>query len=280
MTDKIHETNVLTLHRRVDNGADRALSAEIEALGPWFHNLHLPGGVTTCPGHYLGDFPAYKWRIIADCLPERLDGWRVLDIGCNAGFYSFELAKRGADVTGIDVEPLFLKQARWAAGKLGLEQRVRFREMQVYDLAHTSERYDLVLFLGVFYHLRYPLLGLDIVSRLVRRMMVFQTMMAPGSEVEDDTQNPSLDDRARLLRRGWPKMAFIENALQGDRTNWWVATHAAVEAMLRTSGLRVTARPEHEVYVCVPDPNGPSNHWRWNAGEYAAAVGRREGEQS
>lgn len=83
-------------------------------LGPWFHNLHLPDGTQTAPDHMLGDFPAFKWQCLASYLPKKLEGWRALDIGCNAGFYSFELARRGADVTGIDVDPRYLAQAQWA----------------------------------------------------------------------------------------------------------------------------------------------------------------------
>jgi tRNA (mo5U34)-methyltransferase len=52
---------------------------------------------------------------------------------------------------------------------------------------------------------------------------------------------------------GWPKMAFIENRFSGDATNWWVPNHAAIEAMLRSCGLRVTQRPADEIYLCVPD---------------------------
>jgi tRNA (mo5U34)-methyltransferase len=73
-------------------------------LAPWFHNLHLPNGRQTAPDHPLGDFPAFKWRQIAHHVPADLSGKRALDIGCNAGFYSFELAGRGAQVLAIDVE--------------------------------------------------------------------------------------------------------------------------------------------------------------------------------
>src|SRR3954467_7986737 len=113
-------------------------AGEIAALGPWFHNLHLPDGSQTAPAHPLGDFPSFKWREIAGHLPEDLHGWTALDIGCNAGFYSFQLAQRGAQVTGIDVEPLFLRQANWAAGEFGLADRAQFRSMQLYDLARTA----------------------------------------------------------------------------------------------------------------------------------------------
>lgn len=251
--------------------------AEILALGPWFHNLHLPDGAQTAPDHALGDFPANKWRALAPHLPEDLTGWTALDVGCNAGFYTFELARRGATVTGIDVEPLFLRQAQWAAREYGLEERITLRRMQVYDLAHDLERYDLVLFMGVLYHLRYPMLGLDIVAEKVRRQMVFQTLTMPGRSVFDETARPrDVMDRVDFLESGWPKLAFLEHAFAGDETNWWAPNHAAVEAMLRSSGLCVSARPDDEIYLCEPDAELASRAWPRGRGraELLAATGR------
>jgi tRNA (mo5U34)-methyltransferase len=232
-----------------------ARAQTFDELGPWFHNLHLPDGTQTAPDHWLGDFPSFKWRQLAPHLPADLSGWRVLDIGCNAGFYSFELAQRGARVLGVDVDVHYLAQARWAVGQFGVQERVEFRQMQVYDLARLDETFDLVLFMGVFYHLRYPLLGLDIVARKVGRLMVFQSMMMPGEEVADTTGH-GLDDRQVLPAPGWPRMAFLEHAFEGDPTNWWAPDHACVEAMLRSSGLRVAARPGHELYLCEPHSGG------------------------
>jgi tRNA (mo5U34)-methyltransferase len=82
-----------------------------------------------------------------------------------------------------------------------------------------------------------------------------------------------LDERERMNRPGWPKMAFIEQRLAQDQTNWWAPNHACVEAMLRSTGMRVTARPGHEIYVCEPAPELESSMWRWNADEYRAAIG-------
>jgi tRNA (mo5U34)-methyltransferase len=182
----------------------------------------------------------------------------VLDVGCNAGFYSFELAKRGASVLGIDVEPLYLRQARWAAAEFKLAGRVEFRQMEVYDIAHVDEQFDLVWFMGVFYHLRYPLLALDLLAQRTRRLMMFQTLTMPGDSVYANTRDHPIEARTPLLESGWPKMAFIEHRFAGDPTNWWVANHAGVEAMLRSSGLRVKARPGHEMYLCEPDPRAAS----------------------
>ncbi len=246
-----------SLHQESVDSRDQVRSREIAHLGPWFHNLHLPDGAQTAPDHPLGDFPAYKWRRLAPHLPARLDGWTALDIGCNAGYYSFELARRGAQVTGIDVDPHYLAQARWAAREYGLQGAVEFRQMQVYDLAGEEGRFDLVLFMGVFYHLRYPLLGLDIVSRRIGRMMVFQTMRMPGMEVYGDTLDHGIEEREVLRHPGWPRMAFIEHRFANDPTNWWVPNHAGIEAMLRSSGLTVRAHLGHEIYLCEPAPGTP-----------------------
>src|SRR5438046_7322295 len=126
---------------------------DIARLAPWFHNLHLPDGSQTCPDHWLGDFPTCKWNQIAPHLPQDLNGWSCLDIGCNAGFYSFELAHRGATVLGIDSEPLYLQQAEWASKKFDLHHPPRFQQMQIHDLSQLQEKFDLILFMGVFYHL-------------------------------------------------------------------------------------------------------------------------------
>ncbi|MDQ3849640.1 MAG: TIGR04290 family methyltransferase [Actinomycetota bacterium] len=221
-------------------------------LGPWFHNLHLPGGRQTAADHPLGDFPAFKWAQIAPFLPDDLAGARALDVGCNAGFYSFELARRGADVVAIDVDEHYLRQARWAADELGLAERVDLRQMGVYDLAGLEESFDVVLFLGVLYHLRHPLLALDILSERVGETLVVQTLTAPGDgEIEAPPDLP-IDRRETLRDPGWPAMAFIEHELAGDPTNWWAPTDACVRAMLRSAGFDVTDRPGHEIYVCRP----------------------------
>jgi tRNA (mo5U34)-methyltransferase len=228
------------------------IDEQIAALGPWFHNLHLPDGSQTAPGHPFGDFPTFKWRRLAAALPEDLEGWSVLDIGCNGGFYSFELARRGAHVVGVDVEPLYLRQARWAAGQLGLEQRVQFIEGDVYHLLTSPCRYDLIWFTGVFYHLRYPTLALDLVRRATARMMVFQSMTMPGEADGAAPPDLPLHKREEMLQRNWPKMAFVEHRVAEDDSNWWVPNAACVEAMLRSAGFEIVSRPEHEFYFCQP----------------------------
>ncbi len=249
------------------------MAAEAADYGPWFHNLHLPDGTQTAPDHPLGDFPDFKWRQIAGFLPDDLTGWTVLDIGCNAGYYSIELAKRGALVTGLDIDPHFLRQAAWAARQFNLHERITLREGQIYDLAHWSERFDLVLFMGVFYHLRHPLLALDIVAEKVQRLLVFQTLTMPGEAIETAPLDLEMEARDVFLQPGWPKMAFIEHALAGDATNWWAPNHACVVALLRSAGLEITTRPGHEIYQCVPSASSAAIQ-ACNHDELLSATGR------
>ena len=275
-TESVATEPVSTAHALASANGNAAVQAEIAALGPWFHNLHLPNGMQTAPDHWLGDFPAYKWQQLAPYLPADLTGWRVLDIGCNAGFYSLELARRGGEVVGVDVDPHYLRQAAWVAQQFGLAAQMEFRQAQVYDLAHWEETFDLVLFMGVFYHLRYPLLGLDIVARKVRRLLVFQTLTLPGEEIYPAPNDLGIHQREPMLEAGWPKLAFIEHYFSGDPTNWWIANRAGTEALLRSSGMAIVSQPDGEIYLCAPDPAHPSSVTTWNAAEYLAAIGRTE----
>jgi tRNA (mo5U34)-methyltransferase len=96
------------------------IQRRVEELGDWFQNMRL-GGVQTAPDHFLGDYPAFKWQQFAHAIPADLSGKSVLDIGCNAGFYSIEMKRRGAErVLGIDTDEKYLAQARFAADVAGV----------------------------------------------------------------------------------------------------------------------------------------------------------------
>src|SRR5712671_3084828 len=152
------------------------IETRIRELGPWFHNLDLHG-VKTAPDHFLGDYPAAKWRTFSHAIPSDLRGQTVLDIGCNGGFYSMEMKRRGADrVLGIDTDPVYLAQARFAAEQCNAQ--IEFRQLSVYEVSRLKERFDLVLFMGVLYHLRHPLLALDLLhAHVTRNLLVCQSLL-------------------------------------------------------------------------------------------------------
>lgn len=228
---------------------ESVLREDIAALGPWFHNLRLRG-VQTAPDHFLGDYPEIKFARFRDAIPRDLTGKSVLDIGCNAGFYSLEMKRRGAaEVIGIDTDEHYLNQARFAAEIEEID--IDFRRMAVWDVAELGRRFDLVIFMGVLYHLRHPLLALDLIHEHVAKdLLLFQSMQRGSRDVlhvdgdyEFNADTP-FDDPA------YPKMHFIEHRYAHDETNWWIPNRGCVEAMLRSSGFVIERQPEEEVYLC------------------------------
>lgn len=225
------------------------LRARIDELGPWFHNLDL-FGVLTAPDHPLGDYPRFKWERFAHAIDPDLSGKSVLDIGCNAGFHAIEMKRRGASrVVAIDIHEGYLRQARWVAEILNMD--IELHQLSVYDIASLNERFDLVLFMGVLYHLRYPLYALDLIrSHVVADTLICQSMIRGSGEVPVLAQDHSITETAIFERPGYPAMYFVEHAYAGDPSNWWIPNRAAMEAMLRSAGFHITAHPEAEVYIC------------------------------
>lgn len=219
-------------------------------LGDWFQNMNL-GGVQTAPNHFLGDYPECKWRNFAHAIPADLTGKTVLDIGCNAGFYSLEMKRRGAArVLGIDSDPAYLAQARFAAEVSGLD--VEFRELDVYNVSQLRRKFDLVLFMGVMYHLRYPLLALDLLwEHAVGETLVFQSLMRGSREVAQVAPDYPFWETEIFENPAYPTMHFVEHRYSNDPTNWWIPNRACAEALLRSARFEIVDHPEDEVYICA-----------------------------
>jgi tRNA (mo5U34)-methyltransferase len=238
------------LNTRLRPAPDSDLQERIEALGPWFHNMDL-GGVETAPDHFLGNYPAVKFKRFAPHLPKDLSGRSVLDIGCNAGFYSVEMKRRGAErVVGIDSDDRYLAQARLAADVLRYDG-IEFRKLDVYEVGALGEKFDLVIFMGVLYHLRHPLLALDLIHEHVAGdLLLFQSMQRGSRHVFQVDEDYEFNEADHFFETGYPKLHFVEQRYADDWTNWWVPNRACTEAMLRSAGFAIDKRIEEEVYLC------------------------------
>ena len=216
------------------------IRARVAELGDWFHNMDLKG-VRTAPNHFLYDYPANKFARFEHAIPADLTGKSVLDIGCNAGFYSIEMKRRGADrVLGIDFDDRYLAQVR---------------KLSVYDLAALKERLDLVIFMGVLYHLRHPLLALDLIHEHVADdLLLFQSMQRGSAEVYPVAADYDFNEQAHFDEPGYPKLHFIEHRYAHDPTNWWAPNAACSAAMLRSAGFEIVEHPEEEVFLCRRGP--------------------------
>ena len=221
----------------------------IEELGDWFHNLEL-AGVQTAPDHFLGDYPRIKWQRFSASIPANLSGKSVLDVGCNAGLYSIQMKRRGADrVLAIDTDEKFLAQARFAAKVSNAD--IEFRNLSVYQVAELHEQFDLVLFMGVLYHLRHPLLALELLhEHAVRDLLVAQSLLRGSKETMNVPGDFPFWEQEIFRNEEFPRMYFVEHKFAHDPTNWWIPNRACFEAMLRSVGFEILDHPEDEVFIC------------------------------
>jgi tRNA (mo5U34)-methyltransferase len=201
----------------VRRSGDADLRAEVERL-PWYHVIELPGGVVT-PGV---DDPSDRLPLLE--LPEDLTGMRVLDIGAWDGFFSFECERRGA-ASVVAADWFAWREAErgskesFELARRTLGSRVEDVELRVEELSPKRVgTFDLVLFVGVLYHLRDPMLALEAVASVTDGRLILET-------------------HVDLTLRRRPAAAFYPGGeLGGDHTNWWGPNPAAVEGMLRASG--------------------------------------------
>jgi len=181
--------------------------------GGWWHSIDLGDRVT--PGVNTLEHLRTYWAEMR--FPSDLRGKRVLDIGCWDGFFSFEAERHGAEVVAVDCwrPPNFFKAQE------ALHSKVEFREMSVYEItARKLGTFDIVLFLGVLYHLRHPLLGLERVCEVTKEEAVIESHII---------------DEFYVCER--PLMEFYEGSeLAGQYDNWWGPSCDCLTRMIRASG--------------------------------------------
>ena len=122
--------------------------------------------------------------------------------------------------------------------------------MDVYDVHRLERRFDYVLFMGVFYHLRHPLYALEKVAALFRRRLVFQTLVRGADEELAPREDYAFEESDVFEDPRFPALYFIEHRYAGDPTNWWVANASAVPALLRSCGLVLEEHAGPGIYFC------------------------------
>jgi tRNA (mo5U34)-methyltransferase len=208
--------------------------AEIERLirqhGRWWHEIEVAPGIIT-PGD---DSNRMKLPILDSIgLPRSMEGLRALDVGCSDGFFSFEMEKRGASVVAIDFVPE--DYTGFAVAKEILGSSVEYRMENVYNL--EPERFgtfDVVLFLGVLYHLRNPLGGLDAIRSVMNDggQLFVGTMMIDEYFQLPDRSVTSLEALDPVLGEVPLWQAYPRDSLNGDFTNCFAPNRAALVAAL------------------------------------------------
>jgi tRNA (mo5U34)-methyltransferase len=110
--------------------------------------------------------------------PEGIKGIRCLDVACNEGFFSHLLYRRGAIVTGIDIRTSNIERALAVREIYGLDpDRLSFKVEDFYELPSDAEAYEIVLFLGLLYHIENPMLAIRKLHQLTQQLCVIETQL-------------------------------------------------------------------------------------------------------
>lgn len=181
----------------------------------WYHSIRLPDGRVIEGVHTLAGLQRRAARFP---IPQDLTGKRVLDIGAWDGWFSFEMERRGAQVVAVDC--VEIDNFRYAHRLLG--SRVDYREMDVYELTPDRiGRFDIVLCLGVLYHLKHPLLALERICDLTTGLAIVESFVA--DDIHTHTE--------------FPWMEFYEtDELGGQLDNWFGPNVECLMGLCRTAG--------------------------------------------
>lgn len=231
------------------------IARAVRELGWWYQYFELPGGVWTGDGKPPAYPPDTRWNFIEPWVPADLSGKSVLDVGGNAGYFSVQMMKRGA-ARCVLVEPFeeFAAQARYVAELHSYDIEVVNEDIHTFALTR-DERFDYVVFLGLFYHLKYPGIVLDRLAEMTRERMYFQSHVVGDEQLtyeQRDDYAPGTDDDI-IRNPTFPRMAFIEHLYNGDPTNWWIPNPTALEPLLRSAGMKVIGRPHAQLLIAEPE---------------------------
>src|SRR5579862_8443129 len=219
------------------------LIGKLQQLG-WYHSLELPDG-KVIPG--LLTLEQLKTRISRYPIPQDLRGKRVLDIGAWDGWFSFEMERRGASVLAVDSA----RNTRLLEAKSLLGSQIDYRIADICRLtAKQVGTFDIVLFLGVLYHLKHPLLALENVCGMCRDMACIESFVTDSAT------------------SGIPSLEFYETAeLRGQLDNWCGPNIACLLAMTRSAGF---ARVQFESVLAERAHVSAYRHWNTPGGNEPA----------
>ena len=220
---------------------------ELGTLQPWNHNFILPHGVQTRPGnqtsHGKNNVKLERLKPIFDLL--ELSGKRVLDMGCNEGFFSLEMASQGAEVTGIDIDEKRILKANFIKSILAENQKINFEILDIYsDEFSKRPQFDITLCLGFIHRVPDPFRALSQLADRSKILILEWKALKHG---------PHHQTFAYLSTKG-----VNEDDYYG--TEYWLLSYKSVEQILKFNGYKHFHRiddPRQRRAILIA---GKSNH--------------------
>ncbi|MFN2499234.1 MAG: DUF1698 domain-containing protein [Pyrinomonadaceae bacterium] len=210
--------------------------SEVKRLEPWFHYIDLGDGLATKTQSAIGEpveHPRPTWDKVKVCLPDDLSGKTVLDVGCNAGFYSLEMKRRGAaHVLGIDSQRNLIRQAAFVRDVYRLD--IDYRRMSVYDLdPHSLGQFHVTLALGLLYHCKHLVLALEKLFIVTRELLILETAIYPPEKAPS-----SFTYEVGGLQPLLHPLAYVQNEPEAKEAiyNWFLPGTEALRALLENIG--------------------------------------------
>lgn len=208
---------------------------KIASVSNWFHKIELAPNIFT-PGSQ--DTEGLLKHIN---LPEDLSGLRVLDIGARDGAFSFECEKRGAlEVVALDYTTA--DSTGFNVAKELLNSKVHWVTGNVYQLDQLNlGKFDLVLFLGVIYHLRHPYLAIDRIHDILKTggQVVVESHILDGGFVDENGDWINMKDLNPRLSNLNVAQIYETGRLVNDQTNAWAPSIDTLTAMFKNSGFKI-----------------------------------------
>ena len=235
----------------------------------WFHSIDVGDGVVT-PGGVSVEYERHLFEALK--IPERLDGLRVLDIGTYDGLYAFECERRGAsEVLAIDVNPIDCRCFQLAHRMLA--SRVQYRHLSVYELDENllGGKFDLVMFPGVFYHLRHILMSFDNIWKILKPngTVLVETHVCDNQFVLSDGTVTTLKEIDPRLTEVPLFRFYRKNELNpADWSNWFGGNVAAILDVMSSAGFKaehLASWHGRAAFRGIKDPKVPRE---WEVGSY------------
>ncbi len=246
---------------------------ELVTKTKWYHGWEIVPGIFTGGNSFTNP----KSALTRYGLDSDLEGKRALDIAAWDGPYSFELERRGAEVVSYDIQDP--DATAYNTAKRILNSECAYVRGNVYDLSPAvAGKFDIVLYLGVFYHLKHPLIALENIRSVLKDdgIMVFEGANLDYAWNVDRVIRDHRDDLEKI--RHLPITYFTSGEYAGSWSNWYIPTRACVQEWHRATGFREVSSEIHttssRVYgIAERDPE-------WNPHEHGLSNANAKADQS